>query len=117
MITENDLQEAIAECQGQRNPNANTCIKLAAYYTIQKELYGKDKPQEIPVYSRAEPPVIQIEKQPENYVNYNSGNEFSQTINGMSADRAWAVMDELMDILQATNARLYSGVLIKLEEG
>ena len=34
MITEQDLLEAIAECQGQRNPNANTCIKLAAYYII-----------------------------------------------------------------------------------
>ena len=34
MITEQDLLSAIAECQGERNPNANTCIKLAAYYTI-----------------------------------------------------------------------------------
>ena len=34
MIKEEDLQEAIAECQGVRNPNANTCLKLASYYTI-----------------------------------------------------------------------------------
>ena len=34
MITEMDLQEAIAECQGKRNPNADTCIKLAAFYII-----------------------------------------------------------------------------------
>ena len=40
MITEKDLQEAIAECQGERNPNANTCIKLAAFYTIRNELFG-----------------------------------------------------------------------------
>ena len=43
MITEKDLQEAIAECIGQRNPNANTAIKLAAFYTIKRELYGEDK--------------------------------------------------------------------------
>ena len=43
MITEKDLQEAIAECQGQRNPNASTCIKLAAFLTIQKELFGKSE--------------------------------------------------------------------------
>ena len=43
MITEKDLQEAIAECQGQRNPNANTCIKLAAFYTIRRELFGEEK--------------------------------------------------------------------------
>ena len=39
MITEQDLQEAIAECQGERHPNANTCMKLAAFYTIKNELY------------------------------------------------------------------------------
>lgn len=111
MITEQDLQEAIAECQGQRNPNANTCIKLAAYYTIQKELYGSHEP-EIPSYSRAEPPA----ESPEEYVSFNSGSEFSETINGMNASDAWNVMDELMDILQATNTRLYAGVIQKLED-
>ena len=39
MITEKDLQEAIAECQGERSPNASTCIKLAAFYTIKEHLY------------------------------------------------------------------------------
>ena len=111
MITEKDLQEAIAECQGQRNPNANTCIKLAAYYTIQRELYGEHNiPVETPVYSRAEPPA-------EEYVDYTGDSEFSQVIDGMSARDAWAIMDELMDILQATNPRLYAGVIRKLEEG
>ena len=114
MITEKDLQEAIAECQGQRNPNANTCIKLAAYYTIQRELYGeREVPVEVPVYSRAEPPA----EQPEEYVNYMGDSEFSKIIDGMSAQDAWAIMDELMDILQATNPRLYAGVIRKLEEG
>ena len=32
VIREDDVREAIAEMQGQKNPNANTCIKLAAYY-------------------------------------------------------------------------------------
>ncbi len=42
MITEHDLQEAIAECQGKRNPDANTCIKLAAFYTIKEHLFPKN---------------------------------------------------------------------------
>ncbi len=54
MITAQDLQEAIAECQGERNPNANTCIKLAAFLTIEREMYG-----EPPEYSYA-PPGDQI---------------------------------------------------------
>ena len=47
MITENDLQEAIAECEGVRNPTANTCLKLAAFYTIKDKLYPE--PQIEPV--------------------------------------------------------------------
>ena len=111
MITEKDLQEAIAECQGQRNPNASTCIKLAAYYTIQRELYGEHNTSvKIPVYSRAGPSA-------EEHVDYTGDSEFSRIIDGMLARDAWAVMDELMSILQATNPRLYAGVIRKLEEG
>ena len=46
MISEKDLQEAIAECQGVRNPNASTCIKLAAFYTILNNLYPKEIQEE-----------------------------------------------------------------------
>lgn len=114
MITEKDLQEAIAECLGQRDPNANTCIKLAAYYIIQNEMYGHhDSPVEIPMYSRAEPPV----EHTENHIDFDSGTEFSQVINGMPARDVWPIMDELMDALQVTNPRLYYGVIQKLEEG
>ena len=117
MITEQDLQEAIAECQGQKNPNANTCLKLAAYYTIRNELYGKSEHSIEPVsYSRAEKPDEQISEHPEEYVDFYSGTAFSETVNGMISAKAWAVMDELMDILQATNHRLYSGVIQKLED-
>lgn len=49
MITENDLNEAIAECKQAQNPNANTCVKLAAYYIIKDHLYGEE-------YSYDEPP-------------------------------------------------------------
>ena len=43
MITEKDLQEAIAECEGQRNPNANTCVKLAAFYIIKDHLFPQQE--------------------------------------------------------------------------
>ena len=49
MITEKDLRAAIAECQGARNPNATTCIKLAAYYTILNALYPEKKEEPIDV--------------------------------------------------------------------
>lgn len=117
MITEKDLQEAIAECQGQRNPNANTCIKLAAYYTIRRELYGD--PEQLTdvaenattrAYSYAAPP-----EQIETTINYYSDTEFSQVIDGRQASEIWPIMDELMTVLQATNPRLYAGVMRKIE--
>lgn len=114
MITEKDLQEAIAECQGERNPNANTCIKLAAFYIIQEHLYGKpDEMRAImPEYSYAVDPVNDVETT----IDYYSDTEFSRAIDGKQASEIWPVMDELMSVLQATNPRLYAGVMRKIED-
>lgn len=119
MITEQDLQEAIAECQGVRNPNANTAIKLAAFLTIQRELFGADQTADVrnvaPAYSYASEP-------PETYPQYSGADtvgdygdsDFLQAVKGMNAVDAWAVMDELMETLQAVNPRLYSGVMRRI---
>lgn len=107
MITEHDLTEAIAECQGERNPNANTCIKLAAFLTIRNELYGKQEesiPASIPSYSYATGPTIE----------YSSETEFSQTINGKDPSTVWPVMDELMSTVRTLMPRLYDGVMTRL---
>ena len=111
MITERDLEEAILECRGQRNPSASTCIKLAAFLTIQRELYGKvEEIQEpVPSYSYAPPEVA-------DEVTYDSGSTFSDAIKGRPQDDIWPVMDELMSVLQATNPRLFNGVMRKLEQ-
>ena len=111
MITEKDLQEAIAECLGQRNPNSSTCIKLAAFYTIRKELFG-DKSTEEPVYSFAGPP----KEYREPYVYLDSGSEFSNIINSKNPEDIWPVLDELMDTLHILHPRLYNSVIEKLEE-
>ncbi len=102
MITERDLEQAIAECQGERNPNANTCIKLAAYYTIKNELFGA------PSYSYAPEPV-------DTHIAYKSDTEFSQAIEGKSPDEVWPVMDELMSTIQVMMPRLYDGVMRRLQ--
>ena len=104
MITEKDLLEAIAECQGERNPNANTCIKLAAYYTILNEIKKDDEPY-IQSYSY----------EPDDRIQYESGTEFAQVVNGHKADEVMAVMDELMTALKVINPRMYAGVLRKFE--
>lgn len=103
MITEKDLQEAIAECQAVENPNANTCIKLAAFLTIKESLYGKEENQ----YSYDFPS--------EEFVNYYSDTEFGKAVDGQNATNMWSIMDEMMNALQVLNPRLYDGVLRKIK--
>ena len=121
MITEQDLTEAIAECVGKRNPDANTCIKLAAYYTIMNEMYGnKDQSADVgnmvPNYSYASPPADSTDEQ---YIDFNSESEFSQTINGLPVNDVLAVLDELMETLKFVNTKtnkLYREVMRKLKD-
>ena len=117
MITIQDLQAAIAECQGERHPNANTCIKLAAYYTILDHVQEKTAPvvteRAVAPYSFAAEPA---RTETETRITFDSGTEFAQTIFGMNSADAWSVMDELMSVLQATQPRLYNGVLRQLRE-
>lgn len=100
MIREEELLDAIAECQGQRNPNASTCIKLASFYTILDHL--KEKAPEPPTYSFAAAP------------GYESDTEFGQRIRGMDMNEVLALMDELMTALKVVNPRLYDAVMRKL---
>lgn len=116
MITEHDLMEAIAECQGERNPNANTCIKLAAFYTIRNELFGKSEQvgvaeNAIPTYSYADAPVPV-----DTHITYTSDTEFSRAIDGRKPEDIWPVIDEMMSTVQVLMPRLYDGVMRRLQE-
>jgi hypothetical protein len=109
MITEQALQEAIAECHGERNPNANTCMKLAAYYTIRDHLEAQGNAPVLPGRSYApEPP------QPET-IQWEGDSEFARTIRGLPVSYIMPIMDELMEAVQVLQPRLYNGVIRKLE--
>ena len=114
MITEHDLQEAIAECQGKRNPDAKTCIMLAAFYTIRDHLYPEkqqvqeDLPQ--PRYSYS-PAPDEVEKT----IDYVSDTDFGRLIDGRNAADVWPIIDELVSsALSAVNPRLYDAFIRKL---
>lgn len=110
MIRENDVREAIAEMQGQKNPNAQTCIKLAAYYTIldhiteQPETDAPMRGQEYMSYLGAEPDVIE----------YDGDSDFAKAVDGKRIDDILSVMDELMTTLQVMHPRLYNGVMMRI---
>lgn len=108
MITRRDLEEAIAECQGRRNPDANTCIKLAAFYTIRDHLFPEQKEitGEVPSYSYSGPDVIQ----------YDGESEFAQTINGLETDQALQIIEEAMQAVSVLQPRLYESIIRKLRD-
>lgn len=103
MITEQDLQAAIAECEGQRNPNANTCIKLAAFYTIRDHLF----PQEQDHIAEIGKMVYSGASEQE----YEGKSEFAQAVKGWSVADLMPVVDELMTALSVLNPRLYQSVM------
>ena len=106
MITKNDIEAAIAECQGKRNPDAKTCIMLAAFYTIRKEMFGEEKQADLSYsYSPASD---------RNTIYIDSDSEFARLIDGRYTDEIMPVIDELMSALQVIQPRLYSAVMGKL---
>lgn len=111
MITEHDLQAAIAECQGRRNPDAATCIKLASFYTIKDHLFP-ESPEKMghgtqEQYSYAPAPEADT-------VQIQSNSEFADQVNGKKPEDVWPVIDELMDTLRMVQPRLYTAVMQKL---
>lgn len=108
MITEHDLHEAIAECQGERNPNAHTCAKLASYLTILDHMTQKEQVTLDKGYSYSSNGNT-------NAVSIGTGTEFSRAVDGRDSADIWPVMDELMTTLRITNPRLYSSVMRRIE--
>lgn len=101
--------EAIAECQGIRSPNANTAIKLAAFYTILDHLEDGEKTSERSFsngYSFADDAFT---------VQYAGNSEFAKAISGKRQSEVWPIIDELMETIKAMNERLYSAVIKKLK--
>jgi hypothetical protein len=95
LITRKDLLEAIEKCQGQKNPNANTCIKLAAYYTILDHT-----PEDEPGYSYASNP---------------SNSEFIRLIKNKNVDDVFFAMDDMMEELQVVAPKLYYATMERLK--
>lgn len=109
MITLHELDTAIAKCQGLPDPKPEDAIKLAAFYTVKNEMYGKK--ESAPAYSYSAPPVT-VEKS----IDYYGDTDFARAIDGKPQGQIWPIIDELMTVLQATNPRLYAGVMRKIED-
>jgi len=116
VITENDIDAAIAECVGERNPNANTCIKLAAFYTIKQHLFRDTEPVRISPeiaptnYSFSPAP----DQKPIETITIDSDTDFAQVIDGRKQSDIWPVLDDLMSVLRDMVPSLYDKVMSRL---
>ena len=116
MITRNDLEAAIAECQGKRDPDAKTCIMLAAFYTIRREMFGDDNSKTEYSYSPSEysyssSPTMEAD---ESTISIDSESEFAKAIDGREQRDVLPIIDELMETLSIIQPRLYDAVMDKL---
>lgn len=113
MITREELQAAIKECEGERKPNANTCLKLASFYTIQDRLYPSSpnyEPAPEPTYSYAPAP------QDAPVVEYASDTEFGRLVEGKDVEKILSIIDELMTAISVISPRLYDVTMQKIAD-
>ena len=115
MITLHDLEEAILECQGRRNPDAKLCQMLAAFYIIKDHMFPQndggesfDRVANNGGYSN------DLQWGEFNDFGYQSDSEFANLASNTDKNALMQIMDELMSVLEATNPRLYRGVVKKL---
>lgn len=103
MISERELIEAINECQ--KSPiTYQSCEKLANFLIVYDHFFGtkyNDPPRD---------------RQLENKISVEGESEFLQKINGMTPEKVWSVLDELLETLRITEPRLYNGVIRRLDE-
>ena len=105
MIREEDLKEAIAECEGSRSPTASTCVKLAAFYALLDRKFGSHETQSSPQYSFAAEPDIAF-----------GDSEFSALVEEKGIGKCFPVIDEMMGALEMVIPKLYNATMRKLEE-
>ncbi len=111
MIREQDVREAIAEMQGQKNPNAQTCIKLAAYYTILDHIIEPERERESQAYNLDQSSYLGAFS---DFIEYEGDSDFAKAVNGKDVTHVISVIDELMTTLQVMHPRLYTGVMARL---
>lgn len=110
MITEKDLRAAIAECQGARNPNANTCIKLAAYYTILNTLYPEQEQKPVDVGYSTMPSFDDYLPQ------IQSKSEFMNICSQKEIVAVLEVLDEHMEAIKLLYPKEYDSIIERIRE-
>ena len=114
MITEKDVLNAIDECM-QDPITGNKRAALAQLFIIHDHLFGEptraqEVPQPMPMQSYSAPPMEQVEI----YVETNGDSEFLKAVNDKKADRAWRLMNELVEAVRILHPNMYTSFIDKV---
>ena len=120
MITEQEIDAAIAECVGKRNPDANTVRTLAALYTIKEHLYPAEPVGNSERLERAENALSNYSFAPapdqKPYaISLDSDTDFARVIEGREPEEIMPLMDEAMSLLASVYPACYDAIMRKLQ--
>ena len=114
MITEKEVAQAIEQCM-QEPVTGNKRAVLADLIIIQDYLFGEPTraqkvQQPMPMQSYSAPPMEQVEI----YVETNGDSEFLKAVNDKKADRAWRLMNELVEAVRILHPNMYTSFIDKV---
>mgnify|MGYP003291697819 FL=1 len=115
MITEKEVAQAIEQCM-QEPVTGNKRAVLADLIIIQDYLFGEptraqEVPQPMPMQSYSTPQTLE---QVEIYVETNGDSEFLKAVNDKKADRAWRLMNELVEAVRILHPNMYTSFIDKV---
>lgn len=103
MFSKNELLDAIDDLEMAPATYQNA-EKLATFYTLYDHLYVREVPKNL------------VEMTREVTIDRYGDTEFLKAIDGMNAEKAWKIMDELMSTLMALQRKLYDATIDRLKQ-
>ena len=102
MVDENEVNRWIARLETEESSWTNY-ERLAVLYAIRDQQSGS-RERALPMAYSAAPAPVNVES------------DFLRAVADVPPDKAWEIMDELMDSLKIVNERVYNSVMRKLEK-
>lgn len=109
MLERRELEDRIAEIKNKRDQTVGEIRDLAAFIIARDDL-GKE--EAVGSYGDAAPATAAIV---ETVIGEHGDSEFLQLIAHRDADHVWAVLNEAMETLRATEPRFYAGILRRIQ--
>lgn len=113
MITEKEIEQAIAECLCEP-VTGNKRAVLADLIIIQDYLFGEPIARQADQQSYSAPPSEITE--PETIVETSGDSEFLAAVDGKRAEKIWKLMNELVETVKILHPRMYTTLIDKIQD-